>query len=53
MKNITKEKIQELANKGLHQAEIARQLNCSRENIRQWCKRCNIKLTKHRYNRYV
>lgn len=47
MKAITVEQIKKLAEKGLHQAEIARQLNCSRENIRQWCVRYDIKTVKH------
>jgi orotate phosphoribosyltransferase-like protein len=44
---ITYKQIKELADKGLYQAEIARQLNCSRENIRQWCNRYDIKTVKH------
>lgn len=44
---ITKELIQELADKNLHQAEIARQLNCSRENIRQWCNKYDIKTKRY------
>lgn len=44
--NITSEQVKELADKGFHQAEIARQLNCSRENIRQWCNKHDIKTVK-------
>lgn len=49
MKAITVEQIKELADKGLYQAEIARQLNCSRENIRQWCTRYSIQTVKHKF----
>ena len=44
--NITSEQVKELADKGFHQAEIERQLNCTRENIRQWCVRYDIKTVK-------
>lgn len=47
MKAITVEQIKELAEKGLHQAEIARQLDCSRENIRQRCNKHGIQTVKY------
>lgn len=42
----SKELIQELADQGLTQAQIAKKLNCSRENIRQQCNRHNIVIKK-------
>jgi hypothetical protein len=42
----SKELIQELADQGLTQAQIAKKLNCSRENIRRQCNRYNIVIKK-------